>query len=149
MNLAVTQGRAVIAHHSKSFALASRLLPAEGRDDASIVYAWCRRADDAVDLVPLADQPRAVALLNHELAAIYAGEQPIGAAVSGDAGTPYSARTRRALAGMGWMRRGRSTATRDAGRIVRVAGVGLMMTRDGRSAQAALRHAAHWAWPCN
>lgn len=39
----------VIAHHSKSFALASKLLPRGARNDAAILYAWCRRADDAVD----------------------------------------------------------------------------------------------------
>lgn len=41
--------RATIAHHSKSFALASRLLGARVRDQTSIVYTWCRRADDAID----------------------------------------------------------------------------------------------------
>jgi phytoene synthase len=41
--------RAVIAHHSKSFALASRLLGRSARDRAAVVYAWCRRADDAID----------------------------------------------------------------------------------------------------
>lgn len=39
-----------IQRHSKSFALASRLLPADIRHHAVAVYAWCRRADDAVDL---------------------------------------------------------------------------------------------------
>jgi phytoene synthase len=41
--------RQIIAVHSKSFALASRLLPRRERDRAVVVYAWCRRADDAVD----------------------------------------------------------------------------------------------------
>jgi phytoene synthase len=41
--------RQVIAHHGRSFSLASKLLPARARDDAAILYAWCRRADDAVD----------------------------------------------------------------------------------------------------
>ena len=44
----ITLCRASIAHHSKSFALASRLLPPETADHAAVVYAWCRRADDAV-----------------------------------------------------------------------------------------------------
>jgi phytoene synthase len=47
--LTTTAPRDVIAHHSKSFALASKLLPAGARDDAAVLYAWCRRADDAVD----------------------------------------------------------------------------------------------------
>jgi 15-cis-phytoene synthase len=74
MTSAARESRAIIAHHSKSFALASRLLPAAGRDHASIVYAWCRRADDAIDLVPASDQTAAVASLRRELGAIYAGE---------------------------------------------------------------------------
>jgi phytoene synthase len=76
MTLAATTSRAIIAHHSKSFALASKLLPPEGRDEASIVYAWCRRADDAVDLVPEREQARAVAALRYELDCLYAGEAP-------------------------------------------------------------------------
>jgi phytoene synthase len=76
MTLAATTSRAIIAHHSKSFALASKLLPPHGRDEASIVYAWCRRADDAVDLVPEKEQAGAVAFLRHELDGIYAGEAP-------------------------------------------------------------------------
>jgi 15-cis-phytoene synthase len=41
--------REVIAQHSKSFALASKLLPPSARDDAAVLYAWCRYIDDAVD----------------------------------------------------------------------------------------------------
>lgn len=41
--------REVIAQHSKSFALASKLLPRGSRDDAAVLYAWCRHVDDAVD----------------------------------------------------------------------------------------------------
>ena len=61
--------REVIAHHSKSFALASALLPPRARDDAAVLYAWCRRTDDAIDLgagVSLTE-------LADELAAAYAG----------------------------------------------------------------------------
>ena len=36
----VAAGRAAIARHSRSFALASRLLPRTVRDRAVIVYAW-------------------------------------------------------------------------------------------------------------
>ena len=36
--------RQSIARNSKSFALASRLLPGHTADHAAIVYAWCRRA---------------------------------------------------------------------------------------------------------
>ncbi|HWO19277.1 MAG TPA: phytoene/squalene synthase family protein [Kofleriaceae bacterium] len=58
--------RATIAHHSKSFALASRLLDPRTRDQTAIVYAFCRRADDAVDLG--GEPATAVARLRQELA---------------------------------------------------------------------------------
>jgi 15-cis-phytoene synthase len=41
--------RAWIAHHSKSFYLSSLLLPARVREASWALYAFCRRADDAVD----------------------------------------------------------------------------------------------------
>lgn len=41
--------RASIAKGSKSFAAASRLLPADARDDVVRLYAWCRAADDLID----------------------------------------------------------------------------------------------------
>jgi phytoene synthase len=66
--------RQVIAVHSKSFALASRLLPQDTRDDACAVYAWCRHADDAVDLVSAAEQPAALRRIRDELGNIYAGK---------------------------------------------------------------------------
>jgi phytoene synthase len=41
--------KASIAKGSKSFAAASRLLPADVRDDVVRLYAWCRAADDLID----------------------------------------------------------------------------------------------------
>jgi len=41
--------RATIAQHSRSFALASRLLGRRVRDQTAVVYTWCRRVDDAID----------------------------------------------------------------------------------------------------
>lgn len=41
--------RESIARGSKSFAAASRLLPADVRDDVVRLYAWCRAADDLID----------------------------------------------------------------------------------------------------
>ena len=68
---------AVIAQHSRSFALASRLLPAEARADAVLLYAYCRRTDDAIDCAPPGEQLAALAGLRAELDAVYAGrEQP-------------------------------------------------------------------------
>jgi phytoene synthase len=64
--------RRVIAIHSKSFALASKLLPPSARDNAAVVYAWCRHADDAVDLAPAGEQPAALERLRIELEGVYA-----------------------------------------------------------------------------
>lgn len=71
---------ATIAHHSKSFALASRLLPPGVRQQALVLYAYCRRADDAVDLCSVDEQPAALQRLRDELDAIYRdrpGDDPI------------------------------------------------------------------------
>ncbi|MEM7728455.1 MAG: phytoene/squalene synthase family protein [Pseudomonadota bacterium] len=43
------QGRESIEVGSKSFALASKVLPPCIRDDASMLYAWCRYCDDVID----------------------------------------------------------------------------------------------------
>ncbi len=64
----------ILAHHSKSFAFAGRLLPPWCRDDAAALYAWCRRCDDAVDGPRNADaRAAAVVQLRAELARIYGG----------------------------------------------------------------------------
>lgn len=65
--------RQAIAHHSKSFALASRLLGRRLGDEAAIVYTWCRRVDDAVDGVGPSEGSRELARLERELADAYAG----------------------------------------------------------------------------
>ena len=63
--------RAAIEAGSKSFNAASRLLPADVRWPAQAIYAFCRAADDAVDLSP--DPASAFADLHRRLAHIYAG----------------------------------------------------------------------------
>lgn len=69
-------GRALLRGGSRSFHAASFLLPRRVREPATVLYAFCRLADDAVDL---ADHPRAaLAGLNQRLDAIYAG-RPLGA----------------------------------------------------------------------
>lgn len=45
----VAASRAAIARGSKSFALASRLFNPVTRDRATLLYAWCRHADDVID----------------------------------------------------------------------------------------------------
>ncbi len=74
MSHAAQASRDSIRRHSKSFSLASRLLPAEARDRAVAVYAWCRRADDAIDLAGSEEQGTALAALHSELEDIYSGE---------------------------------------------------------------------------
>lgn len=65
--------RATIAEHSKSFALASRLLPEAIADDAVVLYAYCRRADDRIDLAPPSEHEARLAELEREIDALYAG----------------------------------------------------------------------------
>jgi phytoene synthase len=65
--------RAEIERGSKSFAMASKLLDRRTRDQTAIVYAFCRRADDAVDECPPDEQPAAIVRLQGELSAIYRG----------------------------------------------------------------------------
>jgi phytoene synthase len=74
----------IISAHGKSFAFAGRLLPAAVRQDAVVLYAWCRRADDAVDEAP--SRERALAALDRleaELESLGRGvpsDEPIPAA---------------------------------------------------------------------
>lgn len=56
---ALVLARGIIQHHSKSFALASRLLPQRAGAEAAVVYSWCRRVDDAVDLAEDTEAARA------------------------------------------------------------------------------------------
>lgn len=60
-----------IRHGSLSFHAASRLLPARVRDPALALYAFCRLADDEVDLK--AEKVEAVLRLRDRLDAVYAG----------------------------------------------------------------------------
>ncbi len=62
-----------IQRHSKSFALASRVLPPEARRHAVSLYAWCRHADDAIDLAPPERREDALGALASELDDVYAG----------------------------------------------------------------------------
>ncbi len=144
--------RQTIAHHSKSFALASRVLPPASRDATAVVYTWCRRADDAVDLVPPAEQPRALARLRDELAVVYSDRRPADPVlaafqdVTRDAGIPrlYPAEL---LAGMEMDATGFVYETTDEllRYCYRVAStVGLMMSHVmGVADDDALRNAAH------
>lgn len=60
-----------IRHGSLSFHAASKLLPTAVRDPALALYAFCRLADDAVDLQP--EKAAAVLRLRDRLDKVYAG----------------------------------------------------------------------------
>jgi phytoene synthase len=68
--------RSWIQHHSKSFFLSSLLLPAAVRQSAWALYAFCRRADDAVDeeVAGPAQALRRIDGLRRRLEAVYRGD---------------------------------------------------------------------------
>ena len=69
--------RRVLRRHARSFSWAARLMPARVRDDATLLYAWCRRCDDAVDLAVDPEHARAaVERLRGELDAV-CGDAPL------------------------------------------------------------------------
>jgi len=74
MSVASSECLAVLHRHSRSFTLASRLLPLGARDEVAIVYAWCRRADDAIDQARDELPPAALRRLRGELQALHCGD---------------------------------------------------------------------------
>jgi phytoene synthase len=145
--------REVIRRHSKSFALAARLLPREARERAEALYAWCRAADDRIDhAADRASAEVALADLRTEVADVFAG-RPVA--------TPAADALRRAVKACGIPREyplellagfemdvlGTRYATADELLLYchRVAGVvGLMMCHAlGVTDDAGLPHAAH------
>ncbi len=76
-----TEDSAVIEHHSRSFSLAARMLPAKIRPDVEKLYAWCRWCDDAVDSAPDVESAKArLDLLRADVQLIYEGANPVHAA---------------------------------------------------------------------
>jgi phytoene synthase len=67
----LTACRTLLRTGSKSFFAASLLLPKRIRDPASALYAFCRLADDAVDLT--ADPGQELVILRRRLSRAYAG----------------------------------------------------------------------------
>jgi len=128
--------RAVIRRHSKSFALAARLLSPVARRRAERLYAWCRFADDAIDHAPTPlAAATALAELRADLEAVYAGHPTSSmaagmlAAVVDDCGLPREY-PETLLAGMAMDAAGTRYHTFDELQVYchRVAGVvGLMM----------------------
>jgi 15-cis-phytoene synthase len=132
---------------SKTFAAAAKLLPTRVRAPAAALYAFCRVADDAIDLCN--DRPRALADLQQRLDAVYAGTprnevaDRALASVVACAGIPRRLLDA-LLEGFEWDAAGRRYETIDAlyDYAARVAGtVGAMMSlvMDARSATALAR----------
>jgi len=69
----VARCREILREGSKSFHAASLLLPARVRAPASVVYAFCRVSDDAVDLVSPRQAPEALDRLRVRLDRAYRG----------------------------------------------------------------------------
>jgi phytoene synthase len=142
----------IIGYHSKSFSLASRLLPAPVRRRAVVVYAWCRRADDAVDHAPPGWQLEALQRLRTELGEVYDGrplKDPVLSAfqqVVRECGI-HRAYPDELLSGMAMDVAGTRYDSMDTFLLYcyRVAGtVGLMMSHVmGLSDEGAVRHAVH------
>lgn len=69
----IARCREILREGSKSFHAASLLLPARVRAPASVVYAFCRVSDDAVDLVSPRQAPEALDRLRQRLDRAYRG----------------------------------------------------------------------------
>jgi len=141
-----------MANHAKSFHFASRMLPRGCRAQAAVLYAWCRFADDAIDLAPREAGPENLARLERELDDVYAGRPQSNLVLAAFQEVVQARAIPRAypaelLAGMGMDIVKDRYATMDEllQYAFRVAGtVGLMMCHVLEvSDQAALRHAAH------
>lgn len=67
----VAHCRAMIRTGSRSFFMASQLLPSSFQDAVYALYAFCREADDAIDDGP--DPHEGLAIFERRLAAVYSG----------------------------------------------------------------------------
>lgn len=68
----------VIHRHSRSFSMASRLLPSRIRTSVYAMYAWCRTVDDAVDeAVSCVEAERVLDVLESDLDRIRCGQSPL------------------------------------------------------------------------
>lgn len=73
--------RAVIKRHSRSFAIASRVMPSRVRADVYALYAWCRTVDDAVDEATSREEAeRILSVLKGDLDRMRRGEPAVHAA---------------------------------------------------------------------
>jgi phytoene synthase len=125
--------KALLRKGSRSFAAASLLLPRRVREPSAALYAFCRMADDAIDL---SDDPGAVPALRERLDRIYRGtpaDSPIDRAFARVAAEHELPRPLidALIEGFAWDAEGRRYATISelCAYAARVAGtVGAMMT---------------------
>lgn len=68
--------QAILDEHARTFSLASRFLAEEQAARAAVVYAWCRRADDAIDHAEPGTERAALQRLEAELDQVY-GSGPL------------------------------------------------------------------------
>jgi phytoene synthase len=132
----VRRCREILRAGSKSFYAASLFLPGRVRGPASVLYAFCRVADDAVDLVSPQHAPEAIARMRERLGKIYDGvpnDSPVDRALAVVAkrfGLPRAV-PEAMLEGFAWDVEGRRYADLESlqGYCARVAAtVGVMMT---------------------
>lgn len=78
-----------IARNGKSFALASRIFDSTTREQVAALYAWCRRADDAIDLSPIEHRAAALETLRAELESVFRHEPQTDPVLRAFAGVVY------------------------------------------------------------
>ena len=73
LELSTEPAALVLKRNSRSFALAAALLRSDDRERVATLYAWCRRADDAIDGAAQSEQRGRLLALRSELDSVYAG----------------------------------------------------------------------------
>lgn len=147
MNADLEHCRAAIRTGSLSFHTASRLLPQRVRDPALVLYAFCRLADDAVDLRE--DKTTAVLSLRDRLDAAYEGrprDTPVDRAFAAmiEAEEMPRALPDALLEGLAWDAMGRRYQTFDdlmdyCARVASAVGAMMCVLMKARSADALAR----------
>ncbi|WP_046114948.1 phytoene/squalene synthase family protein [Aquincola tertiaricarbonis] len=139
--------RRVLRQHSRSFHAASLMLPRTVRDPASVLYGFCRLADDAVDVH--GGQAEAIARLQERLARAAAG-RPLPQAADRALAAVLRAHAIplelpvRLLEGLAWDAEGRRYETLDdllhyAARVAGTVGAMMCLLMDVRSHRALAR----------
>jgi phytoene synthase len=141
--------RAQLRHGSRSFFAASLLLPASVRNPATALYAFCRQADDAIDLGT--DPKSALIELNARLDSAYAGTPaatPVDRAFAAtvDAFNIPKALPAALIEGLTWDAEGRAYETFEqlqdyAARVAGTVGVMMSLIMGVRTAAALARAA--------